>query len=363
MEGLCGKRGVYFKSAGSGYTRCYTRAPDMQCTLYIPHLIPPREIGDALWRTVDAPQLKTLLARAAFNSQDAIGADAVLCRSFGIAQQQDWPLAPLLARSAKLAADGGYWLCATPSHLQTRRNALVLANTTSLAVTSNESATLAHMLADHLKAEGVTLHAPDPAQWFLQCDKPPAITTTSLDIATDRDVRPFLPMGAESARWHRILTEIQMLLHNHAVNDAREAQGQLPLNNVWLWGGGTLPASVAAAFDSVWSDNASVRALAQHTHCGVQSQTARFTPQTLNPESHFFSLELLTAPIRMGDAQSWSTAVTALNRDWFNPLLEALKSRQLARLTLLSNNDTGAQEFVIQPGDLLKFWHKNKYLQ
>ena len=335
----------------------------MQCTLYIPHLIPPRDIGDALWRTVDAPQLNTLLARAAFTAHEATGADALLCRTFGIAQQQDWPLAPVLARSEHLAADRGYWLCATPSHLEARRNALVFSDPGLLAMTPIESGAFSRTLADHLREENVTLHAPNPGHWFLQCDTPPAMATTSLDTVTGRDVRPFLPLGPDSARWHRILTEIQMLLQSHPVNDAREAHGQLPVNSVWLWGGGTLPASVSTPFASVWSDDACVRALAQHTACSVGFRPTRFTPQTLNNESHFFSFESLVRPLRMGDAQGWSTAVTALNRDWFNPLLDALKARLLSTLTLLSVNDAGTQQFVIQPRDLIKFWRKNKYLQ
>ncbi|MCB1639923.1 MAG: hypothetical protein KDI15_13865, partial [Thiothrix sp.] len=30
--------------------------------------------------------------------------------------------------------------------------------------------------------------------------------------------------------------ELQMLLHQHPVNQARERQGQLPVNSLWLWG-------------------------------------------------------------------------------------------------------------------------------
>ncbi len=334
----------------------------MQCTLYIPHLLPPRELADALWRTVDAPQLKAALARAAFTHALTTDADALLCRTFGVTQQQDWPLAPLLAHAENLAVESGYWLRATPVHLETRRNALMLTDPAALSITAEESAAFAAMLGAHLHDENVTLHAPRPHHWFLQCDSPPVMTTAGLDTVTGRDIRTFLPQGADSPRWHRILTEIQMLLHAHPLNDAREARGLTPVNSVWLSSGGTLPPRVQAPFAMVHSDDAVVRALAQHGGCGVQSRPQRMTLETLTASSHLFSFEWLTPFMRQGDVQAWSHAVTILNRDWFIPLFEALKSRRLSTLTLITCNDAGTQQFVIRARDKFKILFKNKYL-
>ena len=66
--------------------------------------------------------------------------------------------------------------------------------------------------------------------------------------------------------------------------------------------------------------------------------------------------------MRQGDVQAWSKAVTQLNRDWFIPLADALKSNALTSLTLISTHDAGTQQFVIRRSDSLKFWRKNKYL-
>jgi hypothetical protein len=334
----------------------------MDCTLFIPHLLPPGGQGEALWRTVDAPQLKTMLARATFTADATVDGNAWLCGAFSIACQQDFPLAPILAAYDKLNTGSGYWLCATPVHLETRRNALVLADPAMLEITADESAAFALTLADHLREENITLHAPQPDRWFLRSNAPPAVTTSSLAAATGRDVRPFLPQGPDSPRWHRILTEIQMLLHSHPINDAREALGQLPVNSVWLWGGGTLPATPSSPFATAWSDDATVRALAHHSACPLQPQPARIAPGTLKEGSHLFTFEQLETLLRTGDAQAWSHAVTALNRDWFIPLLDTLKARRLQSLTITNANEAGIQQFVIRPGDLMKFWHRNKYL-
>ena len=266
---------------------------------------------------MQAPQLKTLLAKARYSGSTQTTSEAVLCPLFGVARQHDWPLAPMLARHENLDSGSGYWLCATPVHLQTRRNALVLTDPSTLDLDAATSAALAAPLAEHLRSENITLHALRPGLWLLHspAGTPPAMTTSSLDSVCGRDVRPFLPEGADSARWHRLLTEMQMLLHAHAANDAREARGQMAVNSVWLWGGGTLPPPAAAPYATVWSDDACVRALAHHTGCRIAPAVAslaaaNITRREVNDEPHFFSLDMLTPAMRQGDLQRWSSVVS-----------------------------------------------------
>lgn len=335
----------------------------MDCTLFIPHLLPPMAQAEALWRTVDAPLLKAFLSRAKLTLSAETSSAQWLCGAFGIARQQDLPLAPILAAHDSLNAASGYWLCATPVHLETRRNALVLSDPALLGITPEESTAFTMTLAEHLHGENVLLHAVRPDCWYLQCEAVASMSTTSLGAAVGRDVRTLLPQGRNSPRWHRILTEIQMLLHAHPLNDAREARGQLPVNSVWLWGGGTLPPAVPAPFDVVWSDDTIVHALAQHGGCHIHQKPARMTPETLQVTSHFFSIESLQAHLRQGDMQAWRNAVTTLDCDWFTPLMHALRSRRLNTLTIVSTGDTGMKQFAIRRNDVFKFWLKNKYLQ
>jgi hypothetical protein len=81
----------------------------------------------------------------------------------------------------------------------------------------------------------------------------PGIETVPLSQAAGRNVRGLLPKGAEAARWHRVFNEIQMLLFAHPVNEAREARGELPVNSLWLWGGG-VNAPLQKPYASVSSD-------------------------------------------------------------------------------------------------------------
>lgn len=358
-----GKREVYFNSPRPRNIRCYTRAHPMDCTLLIPHLLPPMAQAEALWRTVDAPLLKIFLARAKMTRSAETSSEEWLCSAFDIARHQDFPLAPILAADDALNAASGYWLCATPVHLETRRNALVLTDPDSLDITPEESTALAATLAAHLRDEGIHLHAPRPDNWFLQCEAIASITTTNLGTTVGRDVRTFLPGGQHSPRWHRILTEMQMLLHSHAINAAREARGQLPINSVWLWGGGTLPARSVAPFTRAWSDDATVRALAHHSGCPVKPLPARIMPEIWTSGSSLLSFETLALQLRQGDVQAWSNAAVTLSRDWLIPLIASLKARRLQSLTVVTIDDAGTRTFTARPYDLRKFWRHNKYLQ
>src|SRR6266566_1477816 len=63
----------------------------------------------------EAPALARLIAAASSPTIEEDGLVATACRSCGIAKQQDWPVAPWLARAAGLDTDDAYWLCAEPA--------------------------------------------------------------------------------------------------------------------------------------------------------------------------------------------------------------------------------------------------------
>src|SRR6266516_108636 len=45
-----------------------------------------------------------------------------------------------------------------------------------------------------------------------------------------------------------------MVLHSHAVNEAREARGEPAVNSVWFWGGGRVPRVATERWHSVSAD-------------------------------------------------------------------------------------------------------------
>jgi hypothetical protein len=328
----------------------------MHCTLDIPHLIPPREAAQA-WRELQAPALKALLARARHRTYATMrDVPDLSCLDLDGA-------APLLAASEGLQADRGYWLCATPVHVQMRHHTLVLADPDELALGETESAALAATLAEHLQQDGLTLLTTQAGRWYLHCDAAPALRTTPLQEVIGRSIDPHLPQGPDALRWHRLLTELQMLLHAHPVNDTREGAGLAPVNSVWLWGGGTLPEARRAPWSDAWSDDPAIRALARHAGCAIDNGNARFPAAMASSAHYLFSFHALAHCVRRGDWHGWQVALSALERDWFAPLRRALHARTLKGATLISGDFEGARAFRFSPWDRYKIFNKIKYLK
>jgi hypothetical protein len=90
----------------------------------------------------------------------------------------------------------------------------------------------------HFVDDGVTFIAPRHDLWLAHLAVIPEIATSSLDRARNGALADALPRGDDAPQWRRWQDEIQMLLHNHPINAAREAAGAAPANAVWFWGGG-----------------------------------------------------------------------------------------------------------------------------
>jgi hypothetical protein len=71
----------------------------------------------------------------------------------------------------------------------------------------------------------------------------PGFATAELSARLLHGLPPdeFMPQGASSDRYHALISEIQMALHEHPVNLRRERSGQSAVNSLWIWGGGVAP--------------------------------------------------------------------------------------------------------------------------
>ena len=116
---------------------------------------------------------------------------------------------------------------------------LVLVESERLEISAHESEALLAAVNRHF-ADGICLLCTAPAALV------PARTGGAEDshhaAATrlGRSVDALLPQGADALLLHGSFNEIQMLLHDHPVNAAREARGALTVNSLWLWGAGRL---------------------------------------------------------------------------------------------------------------------------
>lgn len=340
----------------------------MHCHLLIPGLFPPfrSETRNAL-RDLSLPALATLLARGSQKALSDGSMDAWLCRSFGVEKQHDWPVAAFT-----LLADGGnpggdFWLLAEPVHLQLQRDRLVLADAGNLDITQEEANSLTTALNEHFADEGLSFFPTRPGHWHLRLTHPPAhLKTHSLETAIGRNIRNILPSGPDGVRWHSILNETQMLLHRHPVNEAREQRDLPPVNSIWPWGGGILPANLTTHFVHTWADNALARglAVATDTPCANVPETAvEWLHATQGRSHHLVVLDALRTSALHGDIHLWRETLLHLEKDWLVPLRQALSHDKISRLTLYGFDSGQARSFSVSRTDLWKIWLRAKPLE
>ena len=173
-----------------------------------------------------------------------------------------------------------------------------------------------------------------------------------LESEIDAGDEPPLEMAGREATKRAgdaLLTEIQMLLHGHAVNEAREARGEPAVNSLWFWGAGRLPAKTQGRWKSVTSADPLALGLAR-----LASAAARALPANA-------SAWLEQSPEDGGHLVILEPTVEALERDWFAPLAAALRAGRIGMLSL-HVPDAGLS-FETVRGDLRRFWRRPKALE
>jgi len=218
---------------------------------------------------------------------------------------------------------------------------------------AEEAAALCAALNAHFEEIGLRFHAPHPQRWYMCSAIPPQVAMHPLSRVAWRDVKPFQPQGTDAMHWQRIATEAQMLLYEHPVNQAREARGEMSINSLWWWGGGRA-AQLKKAFDAVGGDSALVGAFA---HAAGVPQIASL-PDMLEGkhESGLWVCTSTREASQRGDFYAWREAVQRVEQEYAQPLLKAMQSGDLQRLTLEVVQTEGAQCFELTRGAAWKLW-------
>jgi len=303
-----------------------------------------------------APSLIKLLQRGQAATHEASLA-GTLCQAFGIKPQQDWPLAPICADAEGLSTnDNGYWLRLDPVHLEVVMGGLLLRPPGSLQLSLPEAHALIADINLHWREAGLEIQALGSTRWYLHLPAAPNLRTTPLDQMDGEYLTPHLPRGADARYYLKLINEVQMLMHAHPVNLARENEGRPAVNGLWLWGGGNLADSIVernakTTLDLVAGNDFELRALARHAGCAFSAP-----PKKLS-EMHATGRALVALTPFDGSMYGDIAAHLAqLEQDWFHPLLQQLtwgRIRQV-RLDLI-----GQQAVTLTPGQVWRFWQKN----
>lgn len=325
--------------------------------LVIPDLFLPQQFSGAACSGLTLPSLEKILARSVRESIPAQSLEAWLCGHFGVA---DGAIAPITLRADGLQPEGFYWLRADPVHLQWQRAHFMLRADWVLSV--DEAAQLCDSLNHHFAAEGLQFFAPHPQRWYVRLEAAPDLMTQPLMQVVGKNIRPYLPSGADALHWHGVLNEAQMLLHEHAVNVAREARGEVAINSVWLWGGGHAPEKLKQPFAGVWGDSPLASAFAHAANIPYADLDIFNNGSDNNAWLKNVSGEVLVVweglrqAIQQGDLHSWQRAARSLEQHCAMPLLKALSDGNITQLTLDVLHSSASQRFILTRSDVWKLW-------
>jgi len=329
--------------------------------LLIPGLFGPRGAGRAGDAAADVPvqTLARLLARADTVPVADAGFDGVLFRVFGVdpGDAAALPVAPLTLLFDGGAPAAGYWLRADPVHLRAGQDKVVLTGGADLQLGVEEAAALCAEISDHIAGEDLRLVAAAPTRWYLALPEAPAVRFSPLEAVLGQDVRPHLPQGEAGRAWRRRLNEIQMLLHASEINRRRGARGQIEINSVWFWGGGTLPPAGDCRLTHAWGDHPLLGGLARHAGLVMRplpADAAAWLPAA-EAGRHLMVLDALAEPALLSDVEGWRDGLRSLLEHWIDPLWPLLRRGRLGAVTVGS---AGALDYHITPKRARRWWRR-----
>jgi len=156
------------------------------------------------------------------------------------------PLAAHEAQRLQLVqpSDPPAWGRLTPVHYRVGAEQVTLPDPAELHLDEAASRALFTLVEPLFSSEGYRLHWVAPLHWLAAHAGLATLATASLDRVIGRGIDPWVPtlaQGVEARRWRRLQNEVQMLLHQHPINNAREDAGQPPVNTLWLSATGATP--------------------------------------------------------------------------------------------------------------------------
>lgn len=252
-----------------------------------------------------------------------------------------WPAAAVTRERDAQDAAGHAWLRADPVFIQPDLNgARLLAHGDALGLSPEDAAAFLRPLKPLFGDAGFPIDAPVPDRWYLRLPLDSRLPSmASPEQALGADVFDHFPQGEDSRRWRALLSEAQVVLHNHPRNEERARLGLGPVNSLWFWGGGRAPDRIATGFERVFTDDRTLAAFASAAGAEAAPLPAHWHSakgEALLDLRHFRELG-------------------QVDRHWLSPLFDDLQAGRAVRATL---DFADGWRFELKRAHVLRFWRK-----
>lgn len=259
--------------------------------LIIPYAALADMPADALKR-LPLPHLRQLLSQMQCTQRDTdaqedppsphMPHERAWARALGWPDTGAWPWA---AQAYPEDSAPQAWL--TPCHWQVGMDQVLMLDPSHLNLRDEESQQLLEAMQPYLKEDGLEVQWHSALRWHARGDIFKTMQPASLDRVIGANLKPWMGDAHLPAPLRRLQSEMQMLLYNHPVNDARMDKRQYTVNSFWVHGAGApLPAP---------------------------------TPR---PPSDVVVIDTLRAAALQGDWPSWQAAWLKLDAEHLGPLVD-----------------------------------------
>lgn len=258
------------------------------------------------------------------------------------------------------------WAALQPVHLHIALDHLVLTAPEKLNLTVEESQALFEVAQPILAELSSRVLAPTPTYWYIGDEQVNDMVWCSPNRAVGRDINMWMPYGNKGKRWRQLHNEIQMLWHDHPVNQARLTRGVLPVNALWLFGTGALPVlPLDFPFDYIFANDPLLLGIGKLAYKSITKLSDNFdqaftclsqSKQNFPNKHTLVWLDALIAPALQQDWSAWLSIFSDLERFWLHPAYQALCQQQVQRLTLVFMSEQGCLTLMPKASDRWKFW-------
>src|SRR5262249_40935942 len=131
------------------------------------------------------------------------------------------------------------WLHADPVRLETSTDGLILR--AARRWSTNELDIVGKLFTEHLRHAHMSWHVAG-GQTFIRSASRLQVRTVSPRRAANRSLRDLLPSDGAAPLLRRVMTELQMLIHEKFADQSAP-------NAVWLWGAGSFGTTIAESSD------------------------------------------------------------------------------------------------------------------
>ncbi len=303
--------------------------------------------------TIALPAMQWLQGRAARRYPLGSPWRAWLLERAGLGEHvvERFPAGPCAHRAARDDIPAGLWAVAQPVHLAAAIDHLRLLPLHDLAITAEEAEALHGTIRWHLAGTGFDFECDTPERWTLRCRDSIECSTFEPTQVVGQNVRDFMPAGRDGPAIRSLMNEIQMLLHEHPVNERRERARRPAINSLWLWGFGAAPPVVPQALPTLVTDDAWLAGLwALHGQRATAASNARAMLASPEPGS----LIAMTLPT----ARSLADSLSEIDAGLLAAALGAVQSGRCRSLEIC----LGSTVIVLDALSRWRFWRSPRSL-